>query len=304
MAKGAPIDAPLLRAMVDSIGEGILVLRPDYTITFVNESLARLMKMKREELFGKTCYKVFHDRESVCDDCPVQTTLASGEPAFTVHRGRVADLVKTHVALSAYPITDSGGRITRIVMTVRDVKPLFEAEEKLERKLREHAEDLEAKIEERTKELKRSEEKYRSLAESNPDAIFIVDKKSGKITDINDAVCNLLGYSRDEIIGTVVGSRVVPAQKDVFKREFVKHRKGGKFTGEFEFRKKDGSTVPVDVRGSAFGDYLFGVVRDITERKRAEEEIHQQQEELQIILDSVPALVFYKDKEDRFIRVN
>ncbi len=121
-------------------------------------------------------------------------------------------------------------------------------------------------------------EKYRDVVASSPDAIFIVDRKSGKIVDVNDAVCSLLGYSRDELVGTVAGSRVVPSQKDAFRREFAKHKKLGKFAGEFELRRKDGSSVTVDVRGTAFGDYLLAVARDITERRRLEEALRASEE--------------------------
>lgn len=394
MAKGNPIDAPLLKAMVDSIGEGILVFRPDYTITFANETIARLMKMDRAEFFGKTCYRLFHARQSPCDDCPVKETWDKGEPSFTMHRGRNTSGEETHVALNTYPIVDPRGKVTRVVMTVRDIRPLLEMEDKLrrseskyrmllekmndgfaiidsngkltmvnkkfcemlgydadelrgknvamlldvknkkilekelekrrlgkssvyelefiaksgsrlptlisasplfddegkyvgsyavitdmterktlEQKLREYAEKLEAKVAERTKELKISEEKYRRLVESSPDAIFIVDRKSDKIIDINKTVCDLLGFSRDEIIGTIAGSRVASFHKAAYKREYEKHKKTGKFVGEFELRKKDGNTIPVEIRGSAYGDYLFAFARDITERRRADKEL-------------------------------
>ena len=53
------------------------------------------------------------------------------------------------------------------------------------------------------------------------------------------------------------------------------------------------------------GQKLFTVIlRDITERKRAEEALTSQRKELQVILESVPAMIFYKDKENHFVRTN
>ncbi len=412
MGKGESTDSPLLRAVVENIGEGILVLRPDFTITFVNEFLVRLVNSTREELLGGTCYEVLHHRQRVCEGCPVQITIRTGEPAFSAQGVETEDGFKVPVALSAYPIIDHEGRVTQIVEVTRDntkekkleeelrkheekcrmliekmndgfgmidaegritmanpklaamfeydvseligrdvvtildeanrkimrkelekrrrgegsiyemefttksgrklptlvsATPLLDRKgehigafavitdmsdrRKLEKRLKEYAEELESKVEERTRELKKSEKKYRSLVETSPDAIFFVDRKSGKITDVNDAVCRLLGYSRDEIIGTASGSRVVSSQKNAFKREFAKHQKGEKFSGEFELVRKDGSTVSVDVKGSALGDYLFAFARDITEQKRAEEKLRENENRLRTIIEAEPECV-------------
>ena len=121
-------------------------------------------------------------------------------------------------------------------------------------------------------EMRESEEKYRSMVETSPDLIFLIERKSGKIMDVNQSVCSLLGYSKDEIIGTTTGDRVVPSQKDAFGDEFKNLLNTGKFYGEFDIRTNDGTMVTVEGRGAAFGDYVYAVGRDITERKLAEQE--------------------------------
>jgi PAS domain S-box-containing protein len=79
---------------------------------------------------------------------------------------------------------------------------------------------------------------------------------------------------------------------------------------EKEYIRKDGIVFPVSMRVWAIKDeagnktVMWGIIRDITERKRGQDILRRLQEEQQIILDSVPALIFYKDKENRFIRVN
>ncbi len=131
-----------------------------------------------------------------------------------------------------------------------------------------------------------SENRYRALIESCLDAIYVVDRRSGKIVDINDAVCKLLGYSRGKIIGTIAGSRVVPSQKNAFRRKFAQFQKSGRFSGEVDLRRKDGSIILVEANGSAFGDYLFVVARDITERRRMEEELRSSREFMRNVLES------------------
>lgn len=123
------------------------------------------------------------------------------------------------------------------------------------------------------KMIEESEEKYHGIVETSPDMIFILERKTAKILDVNESVCKLLGYSKDEIIGTVSGDRVVSEQRNSFKDELEKLKSTGMFFGEFDIRKKDGTTVTVEGRGAAFGDYAFAIGRDITERKRLEESL-------------------------------
>jgi PAS domain S-box-containing protein len=82
------------------------------------------------------------------------------------------------------------------------------------------------------------------------------------------------------------------------------------FAEEYRVRHKDGSWKWIADRGLARRDAEGRVLRmagsetDITEHKQAEEAIAKHREELQVILDSSPALIFYKDRENRFLRVN
>jgi PAS domain S-box-containing protein len=78
----------------------------------------------------------------------------------------------------------------------------------------------------------------------------------------------------------------------------------------YRFRRADGTYAFVDDRALIVRDKsgrpvrMIGAMHDITARKQAEESLRQQQQELQLILDSVPALIFYKDRQHRLIRVN
>ncbi len=136
--------------------------------------------------------------------------------------------------------------------------------------------DLNEEISERKKaqkKLKESEEKYRGIAESSSDLIYILEKNTGKILDVNQTVCEVLGYSKSEIIGTVSGDRVMSEQKDAYNRELEKLKSTGKFDGEFDVRKKDGTIITLDGRGSTFENYVYAVGRDITERKKMEKQL-------------------------------
>ncbi len=133
------------------------------------------------------------------------------------------------------------------------------------------------------KTLQESEGRYRSVVETSADMIFITDRKTGKILDLNRSVCELMGYSKNEMIGTVSGDRIGPFQRDEYKKEFKRLRETGKCSGEFRIRKKDGTDIIVELSGAMSGDYLFVISRDITDRKRTEELIELQLSRLNVL---------------------
>jgi PAS domain S-box-containing protein len=154
---------------------------------------------------------------------------------------------------------------------------------------------LSKKVEEAKKE-STIEEKYQNLVEAGPDAIFVVSKESRKIVDVNAAACKLLGYSREEIIGTEAGARVVPMQKDAFNQEISKHWELGSFSGEFELVRKNGSTVPVEVRGSASQNLLIAFARDMSQRKQVEEEVHSSEIKFKTLAEQSPNMIFINQR--------
>ena len=147
------------------------------------------------------------------------------------------------------------------------------------------------------KELEESEERYRGLFANSRDAITI-NTFDGKFIDFNQAYLDLLGYSRDELFELkAVDVYANPADRDRFRREI--ERDG--FVEDFEakFRRKDGtlrdclvaSTAWRDKEGHTLGYQEF--VRDITERKHAEDELRRSEERFRKIFQSspIPALI-------------
>ncbi len=152
--------------------------------------------------------------------------------------------------------------------------------------------------------LRTSEKKYHSLIETSPDLIFILERKTAKIIDINESVCKSLGYSKDEIVGTISGDRVVPAQKDSYRLELENLIKNERFSGEYDIRKKDGSILTIEARGAAFGDYAFAIGRDITERMKIEEALRESEERWHSVVKNAPDIIITVDNEGKIIFIN
>jgi PAS domain S-box-containing protein len=124
-----------------------------------------------------------------------------------------------------------------------------------------------------SEEAAKSEKRARDAIELAPDAYFLSDL-TGRFTDVNQAACRLLGCARDELIGKTILDIIPP--EDAPRLEAVRTEllePGKVHTGEWTLKRKDGTLVPVEVSANILPDRLWqAFVRDITERKRIEDE--------------------------------
>ncbi|MEO1236552.1 MAG: PAS domain-containing protein [Planctomycetota bacterium] len=164
-------------------------------------------------------------------------------------------------------------------------------------------------------EVLRSEERYRAAAEGGLDAFFLLDAvrdDRGEIvdfvfTDLNQNAARMVSRERDGVIGQRL-CELLPINREP--RFFGEYKRvvdtGERLSREFPINAQEMGiqanwmeqlVVPI-------GDGIAISARDVTQRKRVEQELQRQREENQTILDAIPAFVFYKDTENRILRVN
>ena len=126
------------------------------------------------------------------------------------------------------------------------------------------------------RELEVAEVRYRGLFEGTADAVLLADS-AGNYVDANPAICDLLGYRREELVLMRSGSLAADGEWWMIQRErFVQE---GSWRGELLLQRKDGTTVPVEGRlttvALSTGPLTLATFRDITERRKVEEERQQ-----------------------------
>jgi PAS domain S-box-containing protein len=156
--------------------------------------------------------------------------------------------------------------------------------------------------------LRRSEANYRTIFDTANDAIFVHDTKSGKILSVNQKTCEMFGYTREELERLTVGdisSGVPPYDQENAIRWIRKAAKKGPQLFEWICKHKTGQEfwVEVNLKLAVIGDRerLLAIVRDITERKQAEEAVHSERQRFFALLEKLPAFV-YLQAPDHSIR--
>lgn len=157
-----------------------------------------------------------------------------------------------------------------------------------------------------------SEHRFREVVQTAPDAIILSDD-AGRILSWNAAAERLFGYAAQDMLGQSIAMILPPRyQADQQRarerlRTADQERVGGP-TLAMHGLHKDGHEIPIEMSLSSWESdgerFHCGIVRDVTAWKRAKAQLLQQQIEQQVLLDLIPAMVWYKDQHNRILRAN
>ncbi|HET9912696.1 MAG TPA: PAS domain S-box protein [Anaerolineales bacterium] len=154
--------------------------------------------------------------------------------------------------------------------------------------------------------LRESEERYHTLFAHAPDAIFL-ENEDDEILDANPAACALLGYSREELLAMHVSDLQAPELRgqlrNAIKSELSSH---GSIPFESVDLRRDGTRVAVEITTSRMGDsgLALSIVRDITERKKAEAQLLASEQLFRALVENSPDFIARYDRKFRRIYVN
>jgi len=132
--------------------------------------------------------------------------------------------------------------------------------------------------------IKESEEKFRNLFQNSNDAIFIHDL-NGKLLDVNQRLLALFGYGKSEIMSLSMSDIIDAGEEEKYRTALKVPTDEGATIFEIGFKKKNGELFPAEVSSSTFaigGERVVqGIVRNISERKRVEEELRKYRKHLE-----------------------
>jgi PAS domain S-box-containing protein len=160
--------------------------------------------------------------------------------------------------------------------------------------------------------LRESEQRYRSLIEEAKDIIYTIDLETKTISGANSFAEEIFGYKRENIIGSHYLTMVAPEDRDTLAEALASRMQGNERHPNFPFRMRraDGSLFDVEQNGTILFDeegkpitYL-GVARDVTERKRMEEELRRSEERYRQILNSSNDIIVVVGADERVLFAN
>lgn len=256
-----------LQTIITSMKDGVLIINKDYVITDANQVAAEMVECGREEIIGRHCYEVIRGESQPCKPpvvCELGEVLKTGEPIRVTHTLIDFRGGKHIVEVVASPIKDEKGEVKQIVDIARDITKEIEAEEAL----------------------RKSEERYRGLVETAPDVIYTLSAE-GIITSLNSVFEKITGWSRSEWLRKSFEPLVHPEDLPIAVETFQQVLRGeSPLPYELRILSKSGdylvgefTSTPQIRNGKVVGE--FGIARDVTERKRAEEELRKRIAELE-----------------------
>ncbi len=164
--------------------------------------------------------------------------------------------------------------------------------------------DLERRVQERSLEIQKKEARYRILIEQASDAIYVVDLE-GHFMDVNNKICQSTGYTREELLGMNVEEIIQPEDMEndpslhgpasinpVIREKTLKRKDGTIFTAEINVKRFEDDRVLV-------------IARDITDRKRVENELRSSEQKYKLLFDRNPVPLWMISRDElKVIDVN
>lgn len=156
-------------------------------------------------------------------------------------------------------------------------------------------------------ELRASEARYRTFVDHASDAIFLHDHE-GRVIDVNRQACLSLGYRAEELIGMTPLDFDVSVTRDGLRELHRRLDAGESLSFDTVHRRKDGVVFPVEIRAQPLvtnGKRLaLAMVRDISDRKRAEEALARSESRFRGAIENIPDVIVIYDRELRIQYIN
>ena len=269
----------LTTEILDAFEDGIYVMNQDLVVEYMNS----VMIAEFGHGIGKKCHQLLNQSEEKCDWCRSDEVF-KGE---TLRREVYVPLVDKSYYLIEIPIKKKDGKLSKLSI-YRDITEIKRREQML------HA----------------SREDFRNLFEHIATGVFI-SSKEGKFLNVNQALLDMLGYdSKDEFLDIDLPQDLYVRPEDRTKFKEMMERDGRVIDYEVQFKRKDGSTIPIlltaharyDGQGNIIG--YEGLNVDLTQRKLMEKELREAYDFINKIVQSSPDSITVTDMKGNILIYN
>src|SRR5271157_893162 len=266
--------AQLYRTVVEASNEGICLLDESERISFLNGRLAAMLGRPAEELHG---YRL----QDFIEEPHVLAQRGAQKPETYECRLRNDSDRKPWVLISRHPVLNDAGEVVQLVCTVIDITERRRAEEALA---------------------------LHSFALNNAHEAVCFTDEQARFLYVNEECCRSLGYTNQELLGMSVPDVDPDFPKERWPDHWHTLRAQRSLNFESHLRTKDGRFFPVEISAKylEYGGRAFNlaVIRDITERKRAEEALRENETRFRTFVDHAMDAFFLIGDEGKILDVN
>jgi diguanylate cyclase (GGDEF)-like protein/PAS domain S-box-containing protein len=275
------------RSLVQNSSDIIAIYEADGTVRYVSPAVERVLGYRPEELVGTSPFNHVHPEDVELASRSFAEALENSEVMPPLEfRVRAANGSWQHMEVILNNLLDDlnvGG----IVANSRDIT---------ERKQAEGA-------------LREAEERYRAVIEQTIEGIYLGAADSKRVLESNAAFQEMLGYTAGELRGMHIYEFVAHDHENIDSVFQSILDRGHSFIGEWKYRRRDGSVVDVETSATVISydnrEVLCTVVRDVTERKEAEEALKESEERYRAVMEqSVEPIYLYDAETKRLLESN
>ncbi len=286
--------ADLLPEVIEAIPIPVLVVTPDTRVRCANTALVQTLQLGQDHYLHQKLPSrwLMHPQEDLprLRELLYHISQTSAAPRTMPLSWRCSEGIEIATETQVQPLGHLASDISHlIVVTLRPVE------------LSSHHQPSDGPQE------CRAEEYFRVLFECAPDGYYLYDLQ-GRFVDGNQAAERIAGYQRHELVGkSFLKLDLLPKSQIPRAAQALIKSAAGQPTGpeEFTLRRKDGSTVPIEVRTYPVRlnsqVLVLGIARDISERKRAEEALISERAFADSVVNSLPGLFYMFDENGRYV---
>lgn len=264
------------QAILDASIDVIMQLDQDMRIVWANKRAAEMAGETLEALVGRKCHQFYHNSDKPCEECLGVRAYETGGIEHETMAHDSADGVDTsYWEHFAVPLKDDTGTVYSVIEISRNVTDKVKADNKL----------------------KESEERFRQLSEASWEAIAIHDH--GLLLQANQQFYALFGYTPEELLNTDVFSMIMTPES----AEHIKKQSDSWELGPYDVTgiNKDGTEFPIVIRVKVMEYYgrnvMVAALRDISERKKAEEKIRESEKKYRSIFENIQDVYFEVNRD-------